>query len=164
MSNHQSLPLDANEFSPELADAFGVEGNWHFAITRECCWSDIDAYGHANHLSFLEWCQEARTRYFCMMLNGWPAVGEPSPVLKTVDFSYNRSLRMFDRALVTARIHSLGVTSCVQKYAVWNRGLVGSGSALCVFVNGGTGEKAALPETFRDAVARFEGLDREISK
>ena len=158
MSSHQSLPHDANEFSPELSRAFGVEGGWRFGITRVSGWSDIDAYGHVNNLTFLEWCQEARTRYIRMMMGGWPAPTEAGPVVKTVDFTFKRSLKMYDRVLVTARIEKLGAGSCVQTYGVWNDGLVGTGSAVCVFVNGGSGEKAPLPQQFREAVTRFEGL------
>ncbi|MCQ3944060.1 MAG: hypothetical protein DCC69_06670 [Hyphomicrobiales bacterium] len=158
MSSHQSLPLDANELSPELSRAFGVEEGWRFGITRASGWSDMDAYGHVNNLIFLDWCQEARTRYIRMMMGGWPAPTEAGPVVRTLDFTFSRSLKMYDRVLVTARVEKLGATSCVQTYGVWNDGLVGKGSAVCVFVDGGSGEKVSLPERFRKAVTRFEGL------
>ncbi|RUM96026.1 acyl-CoA thioesterase [Pseudaminobacter arsenicus] len=158
MSDQLRVPVDANELTAVVRSAFGVEGEWHFGITRESGWADMDLYGHVNHLAYLHWCQECRNRYFRMALGEWPSIEEIGPVIRSVEFTYDRALGIGDRVLVTARIEKLGHTSCVQRYAVWHDGLVGSGNALCVFISLRTGEKVPIPENFRASVTALERL------
>ncbi|HET6520964.1 MAG TPA: acyl-CoA thioesterase [Geminicoccaceae bacterium] len=136
---------------------FGVdEPGWACAIRAEVRWCDVDAFGHANHLSFLNWFQDARNAY--LELVGLPRLSAttPGPVLTRVEARYLRPLAYADRLLVTARTASLRRRSFVMEYAAWREGCRARCSALCVLMINATGEKTPVPEGVRAAMIRLD--------
>ena len=41
---------------------FVVEGNWPIVVRHRVRWSEVDAYAHVNHTSYLEWYEDMRIR------------------------------------------------------------------------------------------------------
>jgi acyl-CoA thioester hydrolase len=143
---------------PALAAEYGVEERWSLALTRRAEWRDTDGFGHVNHLAYLEWCEDIRNRY--MEAVGLPRLSAetPGPVLKSVSFDYARALGFGDEVLVTARVAAMRRTSFTMDYAVWQAGLIGRGSALCVLMINRTGERVPIPEAMRAAIAARDGI------
>jgi acyl-CoA thioester hydrolase len=153
------LPASSNELSETARRSFGIDGDWNFGILRETNWSDVDGNLHVNNLTFLEWCQEARTRYFRDVLGHWPEPSRRSLVVRALSFSFERGLNLGDRAFVTARTSRIKTTSCVQRYAVWHGGLIGEGEAVCVFIDPSSGSKSPIDEDLR---RRIKLLDPHV--
>ena len=109
-----------------------------------------------NHLSFLNWFQDARNAY--LELVGLPrlSAATPGPVLTRVEARYLKPLAYADRLLVTARTASLRRRSFVMEYAAWRDGCCARGSALCVLMINATGAKTPVPEDVRAAMIRLD--------
>ena len=152
----------ASEYHLSDADRarFGIEPGWRFAMPRKVRWRELDPFGHANHITYLEYFEDARNAY--LELVGLPRLGyqTPGPVLARVDVRYFKALGFGDRVLVTARTKSLKRSGFVMEYAVWREGCHALGSALCVLVDNATGDKVAVPEAVRAAMVRLDDPER----
>lgn len=133
-----------------LRAEFQAEGHWPILVRHQARWSEVDAYAHVNHTSYLEWYEDARIR----------AMGEAGlelkpdavgPVLAKIEVEYHKPLHYRDEVLIGARVVSFRTTSLVMHYATWalGRGVVNKAAALCVMFINSTGEKAAVPEAAR---------------
>lgn len=148
--------MERYELNSGLAERFGVQGRWRFAMQRDCEWADMDALYHVNNVKYVEWCQEARIRYYRTVTGGWPGTAQLDFVVRHVEFTFERPLVIGDQVLVTARTAGFGTTSFVQEYAVWKTGLVGTGKAVCVTIDTTLNAKTPVPERLRDAVRNYE--------
>lgn len=146
--------------TPETAGRHGVDGSWRVGIEASVRWSEVDAFGHANHRAFLEWYENARNRY--LVAAGLPRLTytTPGPVLGRVEARYLKPLRFADTLLVTARVRSIRRTSFTMDYAVWRDGCCATGSALCVLMIAASGEKVPVPDGVRARMIAFD--DPEI--
>lgn len=142
--------------TPETARRYGVEGAWRIGIEAAVRWSEVDAFGHANHRAFLEWYENARNRYLEAV--GLPRLTftTPGPVLGHVEARYLKPLHFGDPFLTTARVRSIKRTSFTMDYAVWRDGCCALGSAFCVLMVAATGEKVPVPEPVRAAMIAFD--------
>ncbi len=140
------------------ADAFGVDGSWRFGIEVECCYGDLDPNQHVNNVRYLQWCEDAREAYFRALLGKWTLHSPYSIILKALDFTFEQSLTIGDRCLVTARTAELKNTSFIQQYAIWKNGLVGSGKAVCILFDRESNEKMQIPSGFRSGIVELEGM------
>lgn len=151
-----SLERPCNELSATARRIFSIEGDWNFGIVREAGWSDVDSNSHVNNLAFLSWCEEARIRYFYDILGHWPDAAKQTLVVRSLSFSFERGLRLGDRAFVTARMSKIGTTSCVQSYGVWHGALIGKGEAVCVFMDA-KGSKSPINPHLKECIRRIDG-------
>jgi YbgC/YbaW family acyl-CoA thioester hydrolase len=149
-------PLDQ-----ETCSAFGVEPGWCFGLPHRVRWSEVDAFGHANHAAYLEWFEEARNQYLEAV--GLPplSAATPGPVLVGLEVAYEKPLRYGDVVLVTARTAALRRTSLRMEYAVWREGRVARGTAILVLVVNLTGERQAIPPAVRAAIVAGDGPREE---
>ena len=153
-----TIKCDAFRISPEIAEHFGVEGDWRFGQHRYVEWSDLDGLGHVNNARYIEWCQEARIQYWRAVTGGWPGQTGVNIVVRKLDFTFDASLHMGQQALVTVRMRNMGRTSFVQDYAVWCDGLIGYGQTVCVAIDPTTMNKSPIPAALRTCFDAFEGL------
>ncbi|MCW0235033.1 MAG: acyl-CoA thioesterase [Ferrovibrio sp.] len=140
-----------------VASTFGVDGAWHFGIEVECCYGDLDPNQHVNNVRYLQWCEDAREAYFRALLGKWTLHSSYGIVLRALEFTFEQSLSIGDRCLVTARTAELKNTSFIQQYAVWKDGLVGTGKAVCIFFDRASNQKMAIPPDFRALITGLEG-------
>jgi acyl-CoA thioester hydrolase len=140
-----------------LRARFGVSAEWVFGQERRVAWSELDPFGHANNISYLVYFEDARNAY--LELCGLPplSANTPGPVLVESRQEYLRPLAYGDEIFVTARTTALGHSSLRQEYAVWRDGMVARGSIAAVLMINATGEKVAIPDALRDAIAALEG-------
>jgi YbgC/YbaW family acyl-CoA thioester hydrolase len=141
--------------------AFGVEPGWWFAMRHRVRWSEVDAFGHANHAAYLEWFEEARNRYLEEV--GLPplSAATPGPVLVQVEARYAKPLAFADEILVTARATALRRTSVTMEYAAWRNGRVASGTAIFVLIVAATGERTPIPPAVREAMRARDGARQD---
>jgi acyl-CoA thioester hydrolase len=152
----ESLPLD-----DAARQAFGVEPDWWFALRHRVRWSEVDAFGHANHGAYLEWFEEARNRYLEAV--GLPPLSPatPGPVLLQVEARYWKPLAYAEEILVTARTNALRRTSVTMEYAAWRGGRVASCVAVFVLIVAETGERTPIPPAVREAMLARDGARQE---
>ncbi|WP_415914012.1 acyl-CoA thioesterase [Paraburkholderia sp. J12] len=132
-----------------LARQHGVEDGWSCVKPFEVRWDDIDAFGHVNHRTHLLWCEEARNHYF-RELGEFPfGIDRPGPVIREVSFSYDRPLGLEDSVLVAAKVDWIRSTSFRMAFSVWSHGIVGRGSAICIWMRNDSGSRVPLPDSLR---------------
>lgn len=126
---------------------FGVAGDWPLLVRHRVRWSEVDAYAHVNHTSYLEWYEDCRIRAMAEVgLDLSPDVA--GPVLAKIEVEYHKPLRFKDELLIGARVVSFRTTSLVMHYATWvaGQGLANRATALCVMFVNATGKKAPVPD------------------
>jgi len=145
------------EVTSDVAQLHAIESGWFFAVRKRAEWRDTDAFGHINHLTYLAWCEDARNCYLEHI--GMPRLSrtKPGPVLKSVDFDYEKELVFGDEVVVTAKTLSVRQTSFRMKYAIWKNGLVGLGHALVVLVTNSSGARAKIPARVRKMMISRDG-------
>lgn len=153
--------MAAGELDDALRAAFGVEPGWRFGVSHRVRWSEVDAFGHANHAAYLEWFEEARNRY--LESAGLPplSAGTPGPVMARLAVEYRRPLAYADEILVSARTRAMRRTSLTMEYAVWRDGPVATCEARLVLVVNATGERAPIPAHVRARLSVWDGARDE---
>ena len=135
---------------------FGVDGTWSLALRHRVRWSEVDAFGHANHAAYLVWFEDARNRTMALAGLALSATA-PGPVVAQVEVRYLKPLAYDAEILVTARTVALRTTSFTMEYAVWDGGCAARGSARCVLMINATGARAALPPALRAQMIERDG-------
>lgn len=145
-----------NELTPALIAEHQIEAGWHFGLTAQARWSDLDGFSHVSHRTHLVWFEEARNAYLAAL--GFPLVSAdvPGPVIRELACSYERSLGFGDGVVVTARTAWFGRTSFGMDYAVWRQGLVARGNAICIWFHNRAASKVPLPLALCDGM-RLDG-------
>jgi len=126
---------------------FAVEGNWPLLVRHRVRWSEVDAYAHVNHTSYLEWYEDMRIR--AMAEVGLELAADvPGPVLAKIEVEYHKPLHYRDEVLIGARVTGFRTSSLTMAYGTWKmgEGQVNRANALCVMFVNTTGKKAAVPE------------------
>ena len=132
---------------------FGIEGEWAMRRRHRIRWSECDQYAHANNTAYLALCEDLRVSHW-LSLGGRFAPGEPGPVVAQMEVRYLRPLAFDDSVAVTMRPAALRRSSLTQDYAIWKDGLVFTCRAVLVLIRHGSGEKAAIPPSMREALVR----------
>ncbi len=121
----------------------------------EIRWSDLDVYGHVNHVVFLTYLEEARDEWL------GAALGDPSLVwsfvVARVEIDYRRELTLADDVVVaTCGPERIGTSSVVTREAVATRGgeVAAAAKAVLVARDEQTGRSRPLAESERAAFER----------
>lgn len=147
--------------SSETKAAFQVEPGWSLGIILAPRWGDIDAFGHVNHRTYLQWCEDARNAYFKAFGIAKFMLDKPGPVIKDVGFTYEKSLSYDDEVLITSRVTWLRRSSFQMEYAVWSQGLAGRGHALCVWYVNSEQKSVELSSELRSKIIALDhAVDR----
>ncbi len=126
---------------------FAVEGDWPLLVRHQVRWSEVDAYAHVNHTSYLEWYEDMRIR--AMAEVGLELRADVAgPVLAKIEVEYHKPLHYRDEVLIGARVTGFRTSSFTMTYRSWKLGVgqVNRAEALCVMFVNTTGEKATVPE------------------
>ena len=152
----------ADRISDAARARFRIDPGWHFGFERLVEWSDVDAFRHANHTSFLLWFEAARNRY--LQAAGLPRLSPdtPGPVMMTLEARYLLPLAYYDPVFITARVRSMRRTSFVMEYAAWGEaGCYAACTAVLVLMINATGEKVAIPDGVRAAIRALDAPTEE---
>lgn len=141
---------------------FGIPEDWQAGMARVVEWSDVDAFAHANHTSFLLWFEAARNLYLESVGIPRHAVDKPGPVMMSLTTRYLKPLAYHDPVFVTARVKSMRRTSFVMEYAAWGMdGCACTCEAVLVLMINATGEKVAIPDAARGAIRALDAPDEQ---
>jgi acyl-CoA thioester hydrolase len=145
-----------------IKSKFGVEGDWWLAVRHRVRWSEVDAFQHVNHATYLEWYEDLRIRY--MAACGLTlTMDTPGLVLARIQVEYLKPLRFEDEVLVTARVTSLRTRSFMMDYATWKQGCANRAEGLLVMMINATGAKVPIPESARRVMIERDRAKAEES-
>ena len=126
-------------------------------------WGDMDSMGHVNNAKYFTYCESARMSYFAAIrLPEHREHEQQGPALAAANLNFRQQVRYPAELEVTCQVVDLGRSSFKMEYEILHRGTgerVADGSGVVVWVDYGTGRSTPLPESLREAIRRYEGMD-----
>jgi acyl-CoA thioester hydrolase len=124
-------------------------------------WSDEDAFGHVNNLTFLRWAEAARVEYL-RRIPLWPSLppSGPGPILASLKGDYRMQVTSPDTVLVGARVTSIGNSSFRMEHVVIStvrNAVAAEVDSTLVLVDYSTGKAVRISDETRDQIAALEG-------
>lgn len=139
---------------------------FRYARPFEVRFSDIDVYGHVNNVIYFRYFEQARIDYFQHLgLLDLFFDEQSSSMIVTADLycQYVSPVTMRENIVTYVRTAEIGTSSIELHYAVVtdapDKRLVAAGRGRLVHVDRKTGKSAPLPESIREALRNFEGLE-----
>ena len=122
---------------------------------------DLDALGHVNHVVYLSYVEQVRTRYFQEVL-GIDVPAGLTWVIARVSCDYLLPLAFGDSVDVGWRISRLGRASAEYEFVLM-RGpeVVARGGGVLVNSDARAARSAPIPDAWRNAAATFDGIAPE---
>lgn len=126
-------------------------------------WGDMDSMGHVNNAKYFTWCESARMSYFAAVRMTEHREGElHGPALAAANLNFRKQVRWPAEIEVATRVSDIGRSSFKMEYELFYRDSderVADGTGVIVWVDYGTGKSIPLPESLREEIRRFEGMD-----
>ena len=132
------------------------------AFTHEVAvrYRDLDSYGHVNNVVYGTYCEEARVAYLREVLD----VDDPddlSMVVAALEIDFRSSVSELTTVDVDVAVTRLGESSFTTAYELAQDGaVVAEAETTQVYVDPVTRETRSLPESWRERLAEFEGIER----
>jgi acyl-CoA thioester hydrolase len=124
-------------------------------------WSDMDAYGHINHVVYLTYLEEARDAALTHILATTP--GETGYVVAHLAIDYRHEMRHTDGpAVVACQVTSLGRASIQMRESIRSAAgeLMTESEAVIVKFNRETRQSEPWNEAEREAFLRAGAVER----
>lgn len=119
---------------------------------------DLDALGHVNHVVYLTYVEQVRTRYFQEVL-GIEVPADLTWVIARVWCEYLLPLTFGDAVDVGWRLSRLGRASAEYEFVLMRGAdLVARGGGVLVNSDARAARSAPIPDAWREAAARHEGI------
>lgn len=140
---------------PALLSGFPV------VTTIPLLWGDQDAFGHANNLVYLRWCETSRVEYLMRagLWSGQPPNGT-GPILASVKCDYKAPLGYPDKVQVGTRVSGIGNSSLRMEHRVVSRKLgkvAAAVDSVLVWFDYEQERPAPVPEEARRTIEELEG-------
>lgn len=118
----------------------------------------VDMMQHVNNVAYFVWLQNARCDYFQEVLSQ-PITSTSSIIIARHELDYEAPLDYREQVAVGCRVSRIGRKSLDVAYEVWSeernqRSAYGHSTA--VAYNYSTRQSMAIPQAWRDAIARYE--------
>lgn len=129
----------------------------------EVRYADLDPQGHVNNAKYLTYIEQARTQYV-RRLGLWPGGSfmDFGIILADVQMTFKSPITFGQPVRVGARVTQIGNKSFRMEYcledAVDGKELA-SGSSVLVAFDYHSGKTVPVPEEWRKAITKFEGLE-----
>jgi acyl-CoA thioester hydrolase len=127
-------------------------------------YTDIDTYGHVNNATYATYFEEARIDYLHDVVNCGEALLSGSEsgtgmVIANLEVDYIQPVQISDSVAVAVRVPRLGEKSFPFEYEVRTEdGVAATGETTVVTYDRDTESSRPIPEDWRDAITKFEGL------
>lgn len=134
---------------------------YRFSVPYAVRSSDINAAGHVANARVLDYFQDGRAAYLAQVADRpeRDVGGGLGLIIPEVRVQYRAEIFLGDPLEIGVRVDELRRTSFVMSYRIERRGeVVAEGTTPLVVFDYGSRRPAPIPETFREAVAAFEGL------
>ena len=130
-------------------------------------WGDMDSMGHVNNARYFTWCESARMSYFAAVhMYDHRGEGEKhGPALAAAHLNFRQQVRYPAELDVITRVSEIGRSSFRMEYEIVYRGTetlgqrLADGHGVIVWVDYGTGRSIPLPESLKQEIRRYEGMD-----
>jgi acyl-CoA thioester hydrolase len=126
-------------------------------------WGDLDSMGHVNNAKYFTYCESARMSYFAAVRMTEHREGERhGPALAAANLNFRQQVRWPAEIEVATRVSEIGRSSFKMEYELFHRGTdsrVADGTGVIVWVDYGTGKSIPLPESLKEEIRRFEGME-----
>lgn len=153
--------MRASFVQPDLDTWFA---SFRFSVPIKVRFSETDALGHLNNVSYIAYFEQGRLDYFeslGVMHDLLDPRGERAVVTADIECHYlaqvfyGQPLRMYVK---TAR---MGTSSLDLHYALWNEAtgqMAAVARGALVMIDRRTGKSTPIPEAIKEAIAAYEGL------
>jgi acyl-CoA thioester hydrolase len=132
-------------------------------------WADMDSMGHVNNAKYFTYCESARMSYFAAVHMYDHREGEKhGPALAAAHLNFRQQVRYPAELEVLTRVSEIGRSSFRMDYEIVYRGTevlgqpVADGHGVIVWIDYGTGRSIPLPESLKQEIRRFEGMEDRI--
>lgn len=130
-------------------------------------WGDMDSMGHVNNARYFTWCESARMSYFAAVHMDDHREGEKhGPALAAAHLNFRQQVRYPAELDVITRVSEIGRSSFRMEYEIVYRGTetlgqrVADGHGVIVWVDYGTGRSIPLPESLKQEIRQYEGMEQ----
>ena len=136
-----------------------VAPRFRYVRRIEVRFGDLDALGHVNHVVYLTYVEQVRTRYFHEVL-GIDVPAGLTWVIARVSCEYLLPLVFGDAVDVGWRIGRLGRASAEYEFVLMRGAeVVARGDGVLVNSDGRAARSAPIPAAWREAAATYEGIE-----
>jgi acyl-CoA thioester hydrolase len=136
--------------------------NFHYYHLVEVRYGDLDPQGHVNNAKFLTYMEQARV-FYLKQLNLWEGGSflNLGIILADVQITFRKAIQFGDPIRVGVCISHIGNKSMTSEYRIEDTRdstEFASGSSVLVAYDYHNTRSVAIPEQWRKAIIRFEGL------
>jgi acyl-CoA thioester hydrolase len=136
--------------------------DFNFFHLIEVRYGDLDPQGHVNNAKFLTYMEQGRV-FYLKQLNLWEGGTflNLGIILADVQITFRKAIQFGDPVRVGIRISRIGNKSMTSEYRIEdarNASEFASGSSVLVAYDYHNNRSVAIPEEWRKAILKFEGL------
>ena len=112
--------------------------------------------GHANHLTYLAYCEDVRNSYSEAV--GLPTYGEKAllHLIVSINAEYKESAQYDDILFATCRAEEIGRTSAIFGYAIWIEVCIFSAKSKSILYSPQMRQKVQYPDTVKAKILRID--------
>ena len=129
-------------------------------------WGDMDSMGHVNNAKYFTYCESARMSYFAAIRMYDHREGEKhGPALAAAHLNFRAQVRYPSELDVLTRVSEIGRSSFRMEYEIVyrdSRERVADGHGIIVWVDYGAGRSIPMPESLKQAIRQYEGMEDKI--
>jgi len=138
-----------------------------FYISDRVKFAEVDSYGVVHNVQYLYWIEWSRTEYFRNLfseMNPRKFISEYPVMIVHAEIDYFDSAKFGDSYKVLSRISLVKNSSLKFENLVINdKGiLLVKASSILVHLNNKTNQPERIPDTLREKLKKFEGIDVEF--
>lgn len=140
---------------------------FNFYHPIEVRYGDLDPQGHVNNARYFTFMEQARIHYI-KQLGLWPGGSflDIGIILADAHLTFLRPVLFGQQVQVGVRVSRLGNKSLTMEYCLEdgdNGEELATGSTVLVTYNYHTQETLPIPETWRQAISKFEGIPAQAA-
>jgi acyl-CoA thioester hydrolase len=139
-----------------------VVTDFHFFHLIEVRYGDLDPQGHVNNAKFLTYLEQGRV-FYLKQLRLWEGGSflNLGIILADVQMTFRKAIQFGDPVRVGVRISRIGNKSMTSEYRIEDArdaSEFANGSSVLVAYDYQNNRSVAIPEEWRKAILKFEGL------
>lgn len=132
-------------------------------VSQPVRWGDMDAFGHVNNTVYFRFFETARIAYFEEMGIHTSTPSGVGPILHSTSCRFRAPVVFPDTVRTGARVAEVGEDRIRMEHVVYSERLAkvaATGEALVVTFDYAAGQKAPVPQPWRDHIARLSQQPR----
>jgi len=136
------------------------KSKFHFCITHDVTWGEMDALGHVNNAQYFTYFENVRVAYFRSL--GFKAISaddETGPILAQISCDFRQPITFPDKLTIGVGITRIGNSSIQLDYDIYSvneDSIVAEGKSVVVLINYRTGKSIPFTEEDREKIKAVE--------